>query len=86
MTDSDERDNLGFSRYNNSRNTVVCNTLTKSVNSSLSCPLVERLEKSENVSLYIVHEILAGESLTMILKIKGKFPATKRIENSQKLT
>lgn len=63
--------------------TLVCNTLTEGVNSSLSCPLVKRLE---NVSLYIAHAILAGESLTVTLKIKGKLPAAKRIDNSQKLT
>lgn len=86
MTDSDETDHLGFSRCNHSQNTLVCNTLAAGVNSFLSCPLVERRGKSETVSFHIAHAKLAGESLTMVLKVKGKLPAAKRIDHSQKLS
>lgn len=86
MTDSDETDNLGFSRCSYSQNTVVCSTLTAGANSFLSCPLVERAGKSQNVSFHIVHTILEGESLTTAMKVEGKVPAAKRRDHSQKLT
>lgn len=85
MTDSDKIDHLDFSRRNHSQNTLVSSSLTAGVSSSLSCLLVERVGKSENVSFPIAQAILAGESLTMILKVKGKLPAAKRIDHSQKL-
>lgn len=75
VTDSDEIDHLDFSRCNYSQNTVVCNALTAGISFFLSFPLVERVGKSENVSFHIARAISAGESLTMILKVKGKISA-----------
>lgn len=86
MADSDGTDHLDFSRCNHSQNTGVFNTLSAGANTFLSCPLVERIGKSENVSFHVAHAILDGESLTVALKVEGKLPDVKRIDHSKKLT